>query len=87
MFHHIHPSLTVICVLYVSLTRDVTRRVRRGCVVSAVPAAGAANPLTTCSQQQATLAREVSMPMTLATAFPFVWCAGLGIAPWPEPSS
>ena len=44
-------------------------------------AAGAANPLTTCSQQQAISAREVNMPMTLATAFPFVLCAGLGSGP------
>ena len=48
------------------------------CVLkSAHSSSAVANPWTICSQQQATLAREVSMPMPLATAF--VWCAGLAL--------
>ena len=48
------------------------------CVLKSVhSSSAAANPLTTCSQQQTTLAREVSMPIPRATAF--VWCASMAL--------
>ena len=48
------------------------------CVLkSAHSSAAAANLLTTCSQQQATLAREVTMSIPRATAF--VWCASAAL--------
>jgi hypothetical protein len=48
------------------------------CVLeSAHSSSAAANLLTTCSQQQATLAREVTMSIPRATAF--VWCASAAL--------
>ena len=48
------------------------------CVLkSAHLTSAAANPLTSCSQQLATLAREVSMQM--ARAGVLVWCAGVAL--------
>ena len=48
------------------------------CVLkSAHISSAAANPLTICSKQQTTLAREVSMAMPRATAF--VWCASVAL--------
>ena len=50
------------------------------CVLkSAHLTSAAANPLTSCSQQLATLAREVTMPMPRANAF--VWWTSVALGP------